>query len=49
MEPKKAFWLLYSTTDFILGVLAPLRWWPLLGAANLLACWWVVFRSGWLP
>ncbi len=47
MEPKKIFWVLYSTTDLAIGFLAPLAWWLPLSVINLAACWWVAFRSGW--
>ncbi len=48
MDQKKIFGLLYGVTDLAIGLLCPIKWWLILSLPNLLACWWIVFRSGWM-
>jgi hypothetical protein len=45
---KKVFWLLFVVLSLVLDFTVPLMWGIVLTLPLLFACWWVVYRSGWL-
>jgi len=45
---KKIFWLLFIVLGLVLDLTLPLVWSIALTLPLLVACWWLVYRSGWL-